>query len=407
MPRVKGVKLPDDSPPRQEIGVATLPDCVGLIGADYPGLKLRGVVAEGDAVVAGQAVLHDHALPERVVVSPVNGTVEDIVIGARRQVSRIVIRRGVGEARRFDVSKADTPEGQRRLMLESGLWTTILRRPFGYVPHPEETPSAIVVTAIATDPGAVDPAPLIRAEAGNFNAGLQGLGRLGSGPIFVCQAPGAELARISDQVHVVPFRGPHPAGMPGVHVERLCPASMAHPVWQIGYADVLALGQLLREGALPPDRVVSVAGAAATDPRLLRVPIGTDIEALAGREANNPAYRVLSGPMLTGQEGRFLRRRHLQVSLIPRHAPTLHTRKGMALKRSALIPNAALARSLGPDFPAVALLRALSVGEVEQAERMGVLGLLEEDMALATYLSGGIEDFGIRLRAILDRLEAA
>lgn len=387
--------------------MAALPDCVGLIGADYPGMKLRAVVTEGEAVVAGQAVLHDHALPERVVVSPVSGTVEHIAIGARRQVSRIVVRRGAGEARRFDVSVADTPEGQRRLILESGLWSAMLRRPFGHVPHPEEKPSAIVVTALATDPGAVDPAPLIRAEAGNFNAGLQGLCRLGPGPVFVCQAPGAELARISDQIRVSTFRGPHPAGMPGVHVERLCPASIAHPVWQIGYADVLALGQLLREGVLPPDRVVSVAGSAATDPRLLRLPIGADIETLAGSEANGPAYRVLSGPMLTGQEGRFLRRRHLQVSLIPTHAPPPHIRKGQALKRSALIPNAALARSLGPDFPAVALLRAISVGEVEQAERMGVLGLLEEDMALATYLSGGTEDFSVRLRAVLNRLEAA
>ena len=387
--------------------MVTLPDCVGLIGADYPGMKLRAVVAEGDAVVAGQAVLHDHALPDRVVVSPVSGTVMNIVIGARRQVSRIVIRRGAGAARRFDVAKSDSAEGVRHLMLSSGLWTAMLRRPFGNVPLPDETPSAIVVTAMATEPGAVDPAPLIRAEAGNFNAGVQALCHLGPGPVFVCQAPGPELARITDRIHVAGFKGPHPAGMPGVHVERLCPASASHPVWQIGYADVLALGQLLREGALPADRVVSLSGPAAADPRLLRLPIGVDIEALSGQEANGTGYRVLSGPVPSGQESRFLRRRHLQITLIPRAVPAHATRRSTNLKRSAMIPNAALARSLGPDFSAVALLRALSVGEAEQAERMGVLGLLEDDMALATYLSGGMEDFAVRLRAVLDRLEAA
>jgi Na+-transporting NADH:ubiquinone oxidoreductase subunit A len=407
LPRIKGVRLPDQGAPRQEVGPVKLPDCVGLIGADYPGMKLRAVVAEGDRVSAGQPVLHDHAMPERVVTSPVSGTVEDIVIGARRQVARMVIRRGTGEARRFDPATADSPDRLRRLMLSTGLWAALLRRPFGRVPPPDETPAAIVVTAMATEPGAADPAPLIRAEAGNFNTGIQALSRLGGGPVFVCQAPGAELARIGERVRVAVFSGAHPAGMPGVHVERLCPATASHPVWQMGYADVLALGHVLRDGALPADRVVSLSGPAAADPRLLRLPIGADIEALAGGEARGTAYRVLSGPLLSGQEGRFLRRRHVQISLTPREAPAPHGRKGSTLQRAALIPNAATSRSLGPDFPAVALLRALSVGEVEQAERMGVLGLLEDDMALASYLTGGGEDYGVRLRAVLDRLEAA
>lgn len=399
--------MPDGGAPRQEIGQVLLPECVGLIGADYPGMKLRAVVAQGDPVVAGQPVLRDHAVPERVVVSPVSGSVDQIVIGARRQVARMVIRRGAGDARRFDPSTADSDESIRQLMLASGLWPALLRRPYGHVPQPDEAPSAIVVTAMATDPGAVDPAPLIRAEAGNFNTGVQALCLLGAGPVFICQAPGAELARISRQVRVAVFQGTHPAGMPGVHVERLCPASVSHPVWQIGYADVMALGHLLREGSLPVDRVVSIAGPAATDPRLVRLPIGADIEALAGSEANGTGYRVLSGPLHSGREGRFLHRSHQQISLVPRDAPESRSRRQQTIKRSALIPNMALSRSLGPDFPAVALLRALSVGEVEQAERMGVLGLLEDDMALATYLSGGTEDFAIRLRAVLDRLEAA
>lgn len=397
--------LPDPGAPRQVIDEAVLPERIGLIGADYPGLKLRAMVAEGAAVVAGQAVLHDRALPDRVVVSPVSGTVEDIVIGARRQVARLMIRRGPGEARAFDVANANTPDAVRQLMLESGLWVALLCRPFGRVPLPGDRPAAIVVTAMATDPGAADPAPLIRAEAGDFNAGVQALVQLTDGPVFICQAPGAELARIGARVRVAVFRGPHPAGLPGVHVERLCPASTARPVWQIGYGDVMALGQLLRTGALPGDRVVSLAGPAARDPRLLRLPIGADIEALAESEATGAA-QVQSGPALSGCEGRFLRRRHQQITLSPLRVPAAQGRRNTQLKRAALIPNMALARALGPDFPTTALLRALSVGEIDQAERMGVLSLLEDDMALATYLSGGTEDFGIRLRAVLDRLEA-
>ena len=51
------------------------------------------------------------------------------------------------------------------------------------------------------------------------------------------------------------------------------------------------------------------------------------------------------------------------------------------------------------------LLRALAVGDVEQAERLGALELDEEDLALCTFVDPGKGDFGPMLRRNLELLE--
>ena len=51
------------------------------------------------------------------------------------------------------------------------------------------------------------------------------------------------------------------------------------------------------------------------------------------------------------------------------------------------------------------LLRALSVGDLERAEALGVLELEEEDLALCTVVCPGKEDWGVALRRNLTTIE--
>ena len=403
MHRIAGFTLPANGPPRQEVSGAAMPTRVGLLGSDYRGLRLRPLVAEGDRVRAGDPVLADRTRPELVVTAPLAGTVEVISIGERRQVGTLEIRVESDERREFDIGG-----GTKEAMLASGLWTALRRRPFGGVPVPDEAPTAILVSAMSTEPGAADPAVCIARSRAAFDRGAAALGLLTDGPVLICQGAGDRLAGTSGRIRSVVFRGGHPAGLPGIQIERLCPASAARPVWDIGHEDVIALGTLLSDGHLPIRRIVALGGDRARAPRLIELPGGADLEELALNEAAEGPRRVLSGSALSGRESRFLRRRDAQVSLLERPAqvPPKRPRFGVAPKRAALIPHAALIAALGPDIPAIPLLRSLSVGDNAAAARLGALGLVEEDMALATYLTGGTEDFGARLRAVLDRLEA-
>jgi Na+-transporting NADH:ubiquinone oxidoreductase subunit A len=408
-----GLDIEVGGTPRQEIGAVEVPPVVGLLGSDYPGLVLRPLLPPGAAVAAGEPVLADPALPEIVVTAPVGGTIEEVILGPRRRLSVLALRQAGDAARTFETPPRAAPrESLQAFLRETGLWAALIARPFGRVPLPGSVPAAIFVAALDTEPNAVDPAPLVRAAAAEFARGLEFLGALTDGAVFLCQAPGPALAAAGGSLRLAEFAGAHPAGLPGTHLDRLGSPGLGQSprqsVWQIGAQEVLALGAVLETGRLPGTRVVALGGPLARDPRLVRLPIGADIEALAAAEAGPGPRRVLSGSALSGGESRFLRRRHTQVTLLPRREPAPRRRGWLPaapLKRPPLVPHAALDRALGPRLPAIPLLRALSVGDAAEAARLGAAQLIEEDLALATYLAGGTEDFAARLRETLDLLE--
>ena len=51
------------------------------------------------------------------------------------------------------------------------------------------------------------------------------------------------------------------------------------------------------------------------------------------------------------------------------------------------------------------LLRSLIVGDVEQAEKLGILELDEEDVALFSFVCPGKTDYGPLLRTNLETIE--
>ena len=70
-----------------------------------------------------------------------------------------------------------------------------------------------------------------------------------------------------------------------------------------------------------------------------------------------------------------------------------------------VIPTEALARAFGGKIPAMALVRALGTGDTEKAVKLGALSLLEEDMALADYVTAADPPLSRQLRVLLDRVE--
>ena len=61
---------------------------------------------------------------------------------------------------------------------------------------------------------------------------------------------------------------------------------------------------------------------------------------------------------------------------------------------------------LAAALPAVPFLRALGAGDEETAMRLGLLSLLEEDVALADYVLGAGGEVRRQLRTLLDRIRA-
>jgi Na+-transporting NADH:ubiquinone oxidoreductase subunit A len=439
----RGLDLPVEGSPRQEIGVALPVSHVGIVGRDYPGLKLGPLVEEGARVAVGEPVLRDRADPRIVCTAPAAGLVVAIRRGERRSLRSVVIRIDGDEQQGFDAyppEDLDTLDRElvTRQLCESGLWPSLRMRPFNKVAPPGKVPFAITVTAIDTNPLAPDPALAIAERPQDFANGLRIVSRLTDGMLYVCCAPGTHVPA-PDAPHIITaeFGGPHPAGLPGTHIHMLCPAGVHRSVWHIGYQDVIAIGSLFTTGRLSTERIVSLGGPMLKDPRLVRTRQGASLADLLRGELQPGEARVVSGSLLGGAEvtdwGAYLGRYDNQVTVLPegrereflgwitpgRNKYSVTNAYLSALRRRlpfrfttnqngsprAMIPIGSYERVMPLDILPTQLLRALLVGDAESAMELGCMELAEEDLALCTFVCPSKYDYGPLLRTMLDQIE--
>ena len=413
--RHAGLSPPFPSPPP---GMPEPEDVIteeaGLGAPQRQAVRITRLVEEGALVAQGAPVARLRDAPEVCFVAPMPARVARIELLQGHKLSEIVLfREPGGDIARCDLSEANTEPGLRRLMQNSGFWTWLRRRPFGGMPGPDERPAAILVMATDTRPLAPDPRLALSGREAAFSRGLHALARLTDGPVLVCQQPGPPLFEnglASGRVRAVDSGPRHPQGAPGIRIHTRFPAAIEAPVWDVHAEDVAALGDLIETGCLPLTRLVGVGGAGLRQGRLLRTQIGADLRALTYRIVAPGPHVVLSGSPLDGHAANWLAPRHRQVSVLPRPDPggPPHWLVS-ALTRSAaprpVIPSAALDQAFSGALPAAAFVRALSAGDDETAMKMGVLSLLEEDLALADYVLGGDAHLGELLRGMLERIQ--
>jgi len=412
---------------------------VAIVGADYVGLEPRMQLAEGDRVRAGDVVLEQKR--DRLVrlIAPGSGRVAAIHRGAKRTLKSVVIELDESDSG-SEVAWNGPLDDARQALLESGLWCAFRTRPFGGIPGSDAIPDSIFVTAMDTRPLAGDPQGVIDAQSAQFSSGLAVLRDLTGAPVYLCTAPGWDAPAV-DGVHHATFAGPHPAGLPSTHIHHIAPVGLGRTAWHLGWQDVIAIGRLFSERVLSFERVIALGGDTFTEPRLLRTRLGADLTALAADEwlpwdPAGPEPRLLSGSPLCGRaaEGseRWLGRYHDQVcGLRPppqgrrlrwrrlldgrfSFAGTFDRRAGASVRpfttdqngrATALVPIDAFEKMIPMEVLTEPLLRALMIGDTDQARGLGCLELVEEDLALCSFICPGKNDYGAVLRVNLNTIE--
>ncbi len=413
----KGLDLRLPGAPHSSIDEGARVSRVAVLGSDYPGVRPRLTVRQGEGVRTGQTLAIDRRRPEVRITSPATGKVA-IDVGNRMRLDKIVISVECEDAERHAVPDADdvataAPEDLEHALLASGLWTALRTRPFGYIPDPGTRPAHIFVTAMDTHPLAPPPPAVIGTREKEFTLGLEALVRLTEGWLYLCQAPGPTLPGPEhERIIVARFAGPHPAGLPGTHIHLLAPVSQERTVWYIGYQDVIGIGALLETGRLPVERVVALAGPVVHRPRLIRTRIGAALDELVVGElvANSHprAYQIVSGSPLSGcavdpGEG-FLGRLHQQVCAFSADpgGDWVLSNDG---PRYAFVPMPDYENVMPLDLLPGPLLRSLLIEDDETAVALGALELDEEDLALLSYVCPSRQDYGRLLRAALSRVQ--
>ncbi|MDE2906797.1 MAG: NADH:ubiquinone reductase (Na(+)-transporting) subunit A, partial [Acidobacteriota bacterium] len=173
-------------------------------------------------------------------------------------------------------------------------------------------------------------------------------------------------------------------------------------------------------------------------PRLLRTRLGAALDDVLRGELEDGETRAISGSVLAGRTAAgpvhgYLGRYHQQISvlaegrereflgwlgpgldkfsairtfvsaLLPRRPLRLTTSTNGSQR--AIVPLGTFERVMPLDLMATPLLRALLMDDVDRAEELGCLELDEEDLALCTFVCAGKNDYGPRLRHVLDTLE--
>ncbi|MEO9340403.1 hypothetical protein ABFT80_23600 [Mesorhizobium sp. SB112] len=405
-----GVDIRLEGKPKQEIDDTVTIPSVAVAGEDYPGLRPIMAVEAGQTVRAGEILFTDRRRPGLIYTAPVGGTVRSISRGRRRSLDSLVIDTGSDDTIHFERPAQPDRIKLQSLLLLSGSWQSFRTRPFGRIADTAKTPEAIFVTAIDTAPLAGNPVPVIERFELWFRLGVGALPHLTDGPVYICRAADASIPEVKDTV-TVRFSGRHPAGLPSTHIHHLSPVGIDRIVWHIGYQDVIAIGCLLDTGRIWSQRVVALTGPGTHDPRLVLAPVGANLRNLFGSSLTDPAIQLLSGSPLGGTVEHFLRRYDVQATAMPHGRPShrsfLTRYLGPFAKCSPrpLIPNAVHERAAPCGILPAPFLRAISIGDVETAAKLGALELVEEDLALLSYVDGSGTDYGALLRATLDELE--
>jgi len=440
----KGLNLPITGEPTQQLSDGNAVTHVAILGADYVGMKPRLFAKVGERVLTGQRLFEDRKNDGVMFTAPATGEIIAIHRGAMRKFLSLVIKLDgpddqsgadhvTFEHHSGEPAAAMNADAVRSLMIESGAWTTLRARPYNRCPEVGSTPESIFVTAMDTEPLSGDVDLIYAGHEAAFAEGLAALRKLTDGAVFLCVGPNTKIsAGSTSAISTETFNGPHPAGLAGTHIHVLKPAGRKNVQWSIGLQDTIALGYLFQTGKLFTDRVVAICGPKASQPRLVKTRLGASLtELLEGEvasagtetgEARVISGSVLSGRIAMGEEHAYLGGRHAQVSLIredkDRHfmgwlKPGASAYSVKSIFLSALMPGKKFAmtsnqhgqdRAMVPigmyekvmplDILPTFLLRALIVGDLEEAEKLGALELDEEDLSLCTFVCPGKYEYG-------------
>ena len=418
----KGLNLPISGTPDPIISDAPNVTSVSLLANDFVGMKPTMMVKVGDIVKRGTKLFEDKKNPGIFFTSPAGGTVKDINRGDKRKFLSVEVEVSENEdAEYFEYE--NTSEGLAELLINTGLWNAFRTRPFNRTPKVESLPDAVFVNACDTNPLSVDPYFIIDQDRDDFKNGLEALTRLFSCPIH-CTYQNNNFEINVDKINYCQVSGPHPAGLSSTHISQLYPVSINKIAWTINYQDIISLGYLLKNKSLRTHKIIALGGPSVFKPSLIRARISANIDQLtAGKIDNNS--RVVSGSLIYGHasEGimNYLGFYDSIISAIPDEAndiflnwlmpgSNLHSKLNVfsssLLKPNkftfnvslnggdrAIVPVGSYDEILPMDILVPQLLKALVVGDIEQAVELGMLELAPEDLALASYICPSKYDY--------------
>ena len=386
---------------------------------DFEGVTPKMLVKVGDTVETGSPLFFDKKRPEILFTSPVSGTVAAVNRGEKRKILSVAVTADKEVAYK-EFAKLDVATASREqivnLLLESGLWTMFVQRPYGVIASPSDMPKAIFVSAFDSAPLATDYGFALAGEEAALQKGFEVLGHLTEGKVHLSYHASHAAPQFSG-VELHAFKGKHPAGNVGVQIHHIDPINKGEKVWTLNIQDVAILGRLFLTGKVDMSRVIAVVGSCVAEPKYYRVLAGASVESILGGKLSNEHARVISGNVLTGRnvgkEG-FLGVNANMLTVIPEGDEyellgwAMPRFKKFSVSRAyfswlfpcrkynldtnlnggerAFVMNDLYEKYLPMDVYPVHLIKACLANDLDKMENLGIYEVVEEDLALCEFV---------------------
>jgi Na+-transporting NADH:ubiquinone oxidoreductase subunit A len=405
------------------------PETFVIKPTDFQGLYIpKPVVNVGDTVKAGSPLFHDKSHETVIHTSPVSGEIVEIKRGDKRKLLEIKILADKTVEhlpfKKYSVSEIAnlSTEVVKEQMLKSGVWPSLIQRPYGIVADPAVTPKAIHISAFDSHPLAPDYNILFKGQDQFFQIGVDILKKLTSGAVHVNTHAASEISTVFSQVkgvEVNKFSGQHPVGCVGVQIHHIDPINKGDIVWTINPSGVIQLGKLFANGVYDASRIVALTGSEVKNPQYYKTYTGASVKKFLENNLNNDHVRVISGNPLTGtaidKDGHVGFYDH-QISVIPEGdyyefigwitpgARKISFQRALGLL-SFLSPNkervldtnthgeprafvqTGIFEQVTPmDVLPTQLLKSILAEDIDEMEALGIYEVIEEDLALCEFV---------------------
>ncbi len=422
-----------------------MPKTVSIKPTDFHLLIPKMVVKAGDRVKAGTVIFYDKYNESVKCASPVSGTVQEIVRGAKRKIMEVVI--AADTEIEYETGNAGDPaelssEEVKSRMLNSGLWMMVRQRPIDVVANPNNEPKAIFVSAFDSSPLAPDLDYILHGRSKEFQTGLEALKKLTSGKVHLTlngKLPADEAFTGAKGVEINKISGKHPAGNVGTQIHHIDPINKGEFVWTVNAQDVALIGRYFMTGKFDVKKTIALTGSEVKDPHYLETIIGANLSTILDGHINSDNARVISGNVLTGEkvevdghlgfysnqvtvipEGnqlkfvltkgwlgpgfdKFSNSRLFPTWLMPGKKYTLDTNTNG--EERAFVVTGELEKVFPFDILPMQLAKAAITDDIDGMENLGIYEVAPEDFALCEYVCTSKIDIQDKIRQGLDLIQ--
>lgn len=272
---------------------------------DFHGVIPKMVLKVGDKVKAGGVVFKSKYNMDINFVSPVSGTLKDVVRGAKRKILSVVIEAdNVDEYETINVPSIDgmDAESAKQFLMTTGLWPLIKMRPLDVIAKATDTPSAIYISGFDSKPLAADYDYTLHGKDKEFQTGIDILKKLTTGAVHLTLKNGMADNALKGVkgCTINSISGPHPAGNVGVQIHHIKPLNKGEVVWVVNAQDVAMIGQTALTGKYDATRLFALTGEKAKNRKYYRALIGAEVGTITSGNIEKEGARIISGNVLTG-----------------------------------------------------------------------------------------------------------